>query len=183
MKTLKRTAIGLLLCASGAAWAQASPYAGQQQRAIKTLSDQEVSALLAGNGAGFAKAAELNGYPGPLHVLELADRLDLSPEQRGATQRLMSEHKERARALGAGLVNAERELDGLFAQRAAAPDAVDAATRRVALLQAELRAEHLNTHLAQTALLSSEQVRLYSVLRGYGDDAGGGHRSNAHQHH
>lgn len=182
MKTCMRSVIAVLLCASGAAWAQSSPYAGQQQRSIKTLSDQEVSALLAGQGAGYAKAAELNGYPGPLHVLELADRLDLSAEQRSATQRLMSEHRERARTLGAGLVNAERDLDGLFAQRAAAPDAVDAATRRVALLQAELRAEHLKTHLAQTALLSSEQVRLYSELRGYGD-AGGGHRNKTRQHH
>jgi hypothetical protein len=181
MNTLLKTAVAVLLCASGAAWAQASPYAGQQQRSIKALSDQEVTALLDGHGAGFAKAAELNGYPGPLHVLELAERLELSAEQRSATQRLMSEHKERARALGAGLVNAERELDGLFARRAAAPDAVDAATRRVALLQAELRAEHLKTHLAQTSLLSSEQVRLYSALRGYGD-AGTHHRGNTHCH-
>jgi len=182
MKTSMKAVIAVVLCVSGAASAQTSPYAGQQQRAIKTLSDQEVSALLAGQGAGFAKAAELNGYPGPLHVLELADRLGLSPEQRNATQRLMSEHKERARALGAGLVDAERELDGLFAQRAAASDAVDAATRRVGLLQAELRAEHLKTHLAQTALLSAEQVRQYSVLRGYGE-AGAGHRGDDAQHH
>ena len=182
MKTSMSTAVAVLLCASGAAWAQASPYAGQEQRAIKALSDQEISALLDGRGAGFAKAAELNGYPGPMHVLELADRLELSAEQRSATQRLMAEHKQRARSLGAALVNAERELDLIFAQRSAAPDAVDAATRRVALLQAELRTEHLKTHLAQTALLSPQQVRRYSALRGY-DDAAGGHRGGTHKHH
>jgi hypothetical protein len=70
----------VVLCASGVAWAQTSPYAGQEQRPIKALSDQEVAALLAGQGAGFAKAAELNGYPGPMHVLELADRLALSAD-------------------------------------------------------------------------------------------------------
>jgi hypothetical protein len=182
MNTFKRAAVAVLLCASGAAWAQAAPYAGQQQRAIKALSDQEVSALLDGHGSGFAKAAELNGYPGPLHVLELADRLELSAEQRSATQRLMAEHKHRARLLGAALVNAERDLDVVFAQRSATPDVVDAATRRVALLLAELRAEHLKTHLAQTALLGPEQVRRYNVLRGY-DDAAGGHRSGTHKHH
>ena len=182
MHTFMRTAVAMLLCASSTAWAQASPYAGQQQRSIKALSDQEVAALLEGHGAGFAKAAELNGYPGPMHVLELADRLGLSAEQRTATQRLMHEHKQRARSLGAGLVNAERELDGLFVQRSATPDAVDAATRRVALLQAELRAEHLKTHLAQTALLTPEQVRRYSELRGYGN-AARGHSSGTHKHH
>jgi hypothetical protein len=183
MKTLMKVAVAVLWCASGAVWAQASPYAGQQQRAIKALSDQQVTALLEGHGAEFATAAELNGYPGPLHVLELADRLGLSPEQRSATQSLMSEHKQRARSLGAGLVNAERELDGLFAQRAAAPEAVDTATRRVALLQAELRAEHLKTHLTQTALLSPQQARRYSELRGYGDAAAGDDRSSTHKRH
>jgi Spy/CpxP family protein refolding chaperone len=182
MNTFAKAVIAVLLCASGSAWSQASPYAGQQDRSIKALSDQEVAALLEGQGAGFAKAAELNGYPGPSHVLELADRLGLSVEQRSATRELMSEHKLRARSLGAGLVDAERELDGLFARRSAAPDAVDAATRRVALLHAELRAEHLKTHLAQTALLTPQQVRRYHELRGYGD-AAGGQRGGAHKHH
>lgn len=161
---------GLLLatlCAGGLASAQTSPYAGQEQRAIKSLSEQEVSGLLSGAGAGFARAAELNGYPGPMHVLEHTDRLALSAEQRAATQSLLTQHKARARTLGEQLVNAERDLDKLFAQRAADAGAVDAATRRVGLLQADLRAEHLKTHVAQTALLSAEQVRMYSVLRGY----------------
>ena len=34
--------------------------------------------LRAGRGMGLALAAELNGYPGPAHVLELADKLDLA---------------------------------------------------------------------------------------------------------
>ena len=137
---------------------------------IKSLSQQEVGALLSGAGSGFARAAELNGYPGPMHVLDLADRLALSAEQRAATQSLMAEHKARARTLGEQLVDAERDLDKLFARRAAAADTIDAATRRVGLLQAELRAEHLKTHIAQTALLSGNQVQMYAVLRGYATD-------------
>lgn len=155
------------LCTSSFAWAQTSPYAGQEQRAIKSIPEQEVVGLLAGAGAGFARAAELNGYPGPMHVLELADGLALSAEQRAATQSLMTQHKGRARTLGEQVVNAERDLDQLFAQRAADTGAVDAATRRVGLLQAELRAEHLKTHITQTALLNGDQVRLYGALRGY----------------
>ena len=45
------------------------PYAGQQARTIKALSDDDLAALRKGEGMGMAKAAELNGYPGPAHVL------------------------------------------------------------------------------------------------------------------
>jgi hypothetical protein len=56
-----------------------TPYADQQHRIIKALSEEEIAALLKGEGLGMAKAAELNGYPGPLHVLTLARELELSP--------------------------------------------------------------------------------------------------------
>ena len=167
-----------------------SPYTGQQTRAIKSLSDQDITALLAGQGAGFAKAAELNGYPGPAHVLELAKPLHLDAIQLEATQTLMAEHQGRARVIGDDLVGAEADLDRLFAQKQALPSAVDQATRKVALLQGRLRAEHLKTHLAQTALLTLEQTQLYGALRGYqpaeitvpGPDAGTA-SSPAHHHH
>ena len=159
-----------VLCGTGLA-SQISPYAGQEHRAIKSMSDQEIASLLAGAGLGFARAAELNGYPGPMHVLELADHLVLSTEQHAATQLLMTQHKARARTLGEQLVNAERDLDNLFAARTADADTVDEATRRVALLQAQVRAEHLKTHIAQTALLSDKQVQLYGALRGYTSDS------------
>jgi hypothetical protein len=144
-----------------------SPYAGEQQRAIKALDARDVAALRAGQGMGFAKAAELNGYPGPMHTLELADQLLLTAEQRASTRRLMDEHKARARELGDAVVQAEAALDGLFAERQATPERVSDATQRIALLQAQLRAEHLNTHLAQTALISAVQARQYAELRGY----------------
>jgi hypothetical protein len=182
------TAALALLLAPGAAFAQAhangntnattnattNAYAGEQTRAIKSLADSDIAGLLAGQGAGLAKAAELNGYPGPAHTLELRERLGLSAEQIAASEALMAEHKRRARELGASLVDAERPLDALFAHRRADPAHVDEATRAVGLLQARLRAEHLNTHVAQTALLNAEQVRAYDRLRGYapaGSDA------------
>ena len=51
--------------------ALASPYAGQESRRIKSLSEQDIAELRAGRGWGLAKAAELNGMPGPAHLLEL----------------------------------------------------------------------------------------------------------------
>src|SRR5262245_36186825 len=71
----------------------ATPYAGLQDRQIKALSDQQIADLRAGRGMGLALAAELNGYPGPLHVLELADALQLSEPQRTETKRLFEAMK------------------------------------------------------------------------------------------
>ena len=144
------------------------PYAGQESRAIKSLSPEEVADLASGAGAGLAKAAELNGYPGPAHVLELAGPLRLDAAQRQATERLMAEHKARATRLGAELLAAEAALDRLFAGKGADAGAVDSATERVGVLHARLRAEHLKTHLRQAELLSSAQIRRYAALRGYG---------------
>src|SRR5438876_506210 len=67
----------------------ARPYAGQQSREIKALSPEEIGQYLSGAGMGYAKPAELNGYPGPMHVLENADGLALTPEQRKQTTALM----------------------------------------------------------------------------------------------
>lgn len=192
MTTLFKTllalaATGLALAASAQTGPHAAPhagsYAGQQQRAIKALDAGEVAALRQGQGMGLAKAAELNGYPGPMHSLELAEPLQLSAEQRSATRALMDAHKARARELGDAIVQAEAALDGLFASRQATAEGVAEATQRIALLQARLRAEHLNTHLAQTALMSPAQARRYAELRGYtaapatpGHGAGNPHR-------
>jgi len=178
MSIANRTAASAALAAwlalavhSGAAHAQApgGAYAGQQTRAIKALSEQDVTGLLEGQGAGFAKAAELNGYPGPAHTLELKLALELRPEQVAASEALMLAHKTRARALGATLLDAERKLDALFAGRVASAASIEAATREIGIVQARLRAEHLATHVAQTALLDVHQVQRYSVLRGYAD--------------
>lgn len=145
----------------------ASPYAGEQNRAIKSLSASEMAGLQSGAGMTYAKAAELNGYPGPAHVLELAGPLQLNDPQQKATQSLMDQHKARARELGVQLVEAERQLDLAFASKKVDASVVDELTRRTGLIQARLRAEHLQTHLSQTGLMTPQQIASYQRLRGY----------------
>lgn len=152
----------------------ASPYAGQAGAPIKALTAEEQSALLDGQGMGFAKAAELNGYPGPKHVLELAEQLGLSAAQRKATEALFDRMRASARAEGAALIEAERTLDGLYASRTATRESVNAQLARIESLRARLRGLHLDAHLEQAALLDAHQVALYARLRGYGA---------AHHHH
>jgi Heavy-metal resistance len=163
---LKRLSLTL-----GVAWIVAgcssTPYAGQQTRSIKALSAQDQRDLREGKGLGFAKAAELNGYPGPMHTLEHARELQLSSEQLGKTQALLISHKNTVKALGVELVEAERRLDTAFATREVTLETLERLTAEIGLLQAKIRSEHLKTHIEQTTYLSKEQIAQYSVLRGY----------------
>jgi Spy/CpxP family protein refolding chaperone len=134
------------------------------------LSDDEIRDLLEGRGMGLAKAAELNSYPGPLHVLQLGDRLALSDTQRTATESLYAEMRNKVQPIGRKIIEAERALD-----RAFMGGKIDAATLRsqlaaIAVLQGELRAVHLETHLAQRSLLTPEQISQYDPIRGYGSN-------------
>jgi len=142
-------------------------YAGQQSREIKALSPDEVRQYQQGAGMGYARAAELNRFPGPMHALELADRLGLSEAQRKQTEALMQAHKAEARAIGAKLVDAERELDALFRSGTVDEKRLRDAVQRAGALQAEYRLSHLETHRRMRALLTDEQVKRYDEARGY----------------
>lgn len=165
----------LFLPVAAAAGDSAEIRAGQQVPPIKALPPERIAGLLSGAGLGLAKAAELNGYPGPLHVLELAGELDLSDDQLAATRALRAGVLADAKALGAELVAAEAELDALFHSGAASTTRVDALLQRIGALEARLRAVHLNAHVAQRDLLRAEQVERYVRLRGYGAPAHGAH--------
>jgi len=165
---MTRTLLFVALLATGPAQAQHhGNYAGQQDRAIKALSEDETRQYLAGAGMGYARAAELNGFPGPMHVLELADKLGLSTDQRAATQKLMDAHKAEARAIGAKRVAAEKSLDELFRSGGVEQQRLAEAVRMTAQIEGEYRLSHLDTHRQMRALLSEHQVTQYNVLRGY----------------
>jgi ketosteroid isomerase-like protein len=146
-----------------------SPYAGQEQRSIKALSDKEISDLTEARGIGLAKAAELNSYPGPLHVLELAPELDLTDAQRAATESLFATMRERARSIGIRIIDAERELDRTFVDGTMSTPELRIRLSAIAALQGELRAIHLEAHVAERSLLTLQQIAKYDALRGYRD--------------
>ena len=168
---MKRFSIlAITIAAIAAAAAQApSPYAGQEQRSIKALSETEIGDLLEARGMGLAKAAELNSYPGPLHVLQLAGQLGLSDAQRAATEALYADMRQKAQPLGRRIIEAERALDQAFSSTRVDAASLRAQVNAIAALQGELRAAHLEIHLAQRALLTPAQISSYDALRGYGD--------------
>lgn len=154
------------------AYANDAPYAGQEKREIKALAPEMVEDLLAGAGLGYAKAAELNGWPGPLHVLELADALALSGDQFAEIAAVREAMLSRARPLGEKLVDAEAALDALFAKGKPDPASISDASALIGSIEAELRAVHLTAHVATKPLLTRHQRMLYAQHRGYEGDHG-----------
>jgi hypothetical protein len=146
----------------------ASPYAGQHEREIKALSAEDVQSYLAGKGLGFAKAAELNGYPGPAHVLSLADALSLTSEQKERTSTLFKTMESKAMALGRSLIEKERQLDLAFADKSVTHASLEGMLGQIGALQAQLRQVHLEAHLEQIHILTPAQIVTYNNLRGYG---------------
>jgi hypothetical protein len=148
------------------------PYAGLEGRAVKALSEQQIVDLRAGRGMSLALPAELNGYPGPLHVIEHADALGLLPAQRTRTEQLFAAMKAEAVPLGERLIRQEADLDQLFATKTVQPATLEIATGAIGATQGALRTAHLRYHLAMMEVLTPDQVRRYGELRGY---AGGQH--------
>lgn len=164
----------LLLLTAAPAAAQhdhhTSPYVGEETRAIKSLSADDIGELRRGGGWGLARAAELNGVPGPAHLLELIDEIDLTADQISAVEAIFVEMREGAMAEGQRLIAHEAALEAAF--RAGTPS--DAALRRmldaIEASRAALRYIHLRAHLITPDLLSDAQIARYNTLRGYDSD-------------
>jgi hypothetical protein len=147
---------------------QDNAYASLVDRQIKALSDAEIEALLAGEGMGFALAAELNGIAGPLHVLELREELELDATLEARITRIFNTMRTRTATLGAEVVELERTLDRRFTHRHLDAATLRDLTGRIAVLRGEIRAIHLEAHLDVDALLDDTRRARYLELRGYG---------------
>lgn len=144
-----------------------SPYAGMEGSEIPSLTAKELGDLRSGAGMGLARPAELNGYPGPRHVLELAEALELTEEQRTGVESVYSEMRARAVELGETIVEAERHLGLRFQHRHVDDESLRNLTADIARMYGELRFVHLRAHLATRDLLTEDQVDAYDRLRGY----------------
>ena len=150
-----------------------SPYAGQETRAIKALSPADMQGLMAGEGTpfdGMAKAAELNGYPGPRHVLDAADELGLDAEQKAKVEALYEEMHDAAVPLGQQIIAKETQIDNAFKDWTVKEATLEQMVTESATLYGQLRFVHLRAHLAMMDILTPEQVEKYKELRGYTSD-------------
>jgi len=180
-RTIILLALALALSAGAASAQHAQPYAGMQTRPLKALSAEQIADLKAGRGMGLALAAELNGYPGPSHVLELARELNLTDAQRARVQALFQAMKAETVPLGEKLIALESDLDRQFAARVITPASLTTAMDTIGAAQAKLRTAHLKYHLSTLDVLTPAQVQRYTHLRGYAAAAPAGHSPQMHQ--
>ena len=150
-----------------------APYAGLDAREVKALAPERIEGLRAGEGLGYALAAELNDVPGPRHALDMD--LDLTDAQRASIQAVFDTMNAEARTHGEALIDAERALDAAFAQGTATPEDVERLTALAATIEGRLRAAHLKAHLSTRPILTPEQQAAYAAARGYGQDGHAGH--------
>lgn len=163
------------LCFPLSAWAQHShshptPYAGLQTRAIKSLSDSDIKELRQGGGWGLALPAELNGMPGPAHLVELKDRIPLTAEQVQKAQSLVQDMRRAAIPAGDRLIKAEAALEAAFAGGSVDESSLRRLLSEASTARSELRFIHLSQHLKTVQFLSPEQIKQYNILRGYAQD-------------
>ena len=170
--TKSTTAILLVLVCllSACAVNHSSEYVGEEHRAIKSLSADDIRELSEGDGWGLAKAAELNGVPGPAHILEMASEINLTPEQQAKIQAIYQQMKSEAISLGNQLIQLEATLNSHFANSSINQAILEQSLQDIERVRAQLRLAHLSAHLETPNILTPEQISLYNELRGYSQD-------------
>lgn len=168
-----RTAI-LVLCMSLTISSHAnesssvSSYAGMETREIKSLSEQDINDLRNGAGWGLALPAELNGIPGPAHLLELKEPIGLTQAQVTAIERIFTSMQEEAKEAGLRFIAAEAAIEEAFREGGLTAEQLKSLIEASSAARTELRLIHLSRHLETPPLLTDEQITLYRELRGYG---------------
>ena len=147
-----------------------TPYAGQQTREIKSLSDEDIAQLRTGAGWGLALPAELSGLPGPAHVLELKEELALTNAQLEEITEIHAQMRKDAIDAGERFIEAEAAISRAFLDASVSSDVLSDLLGESAQARAALRYVHLSRHLETPNVLTADQIKKYNVLRGYADD-------------
>ena len=179
-RTMRRAAIAIAVtipvatspATGGAADAPAatSPYAGQENRQIKSLSAEDLAELRRGGGWGLARAAELNGMPGPVHLLELKDRIPLTADQATDVSAIFRDMRATAIAKAERLISREEALETAFRNGNVTERSLQELLSEIGEARMALRYVHLAAHLKTLPLLTHGQIARYNVLRGYAGD-------------
>lgn len=150
---------------------------------LSGISEGEKEALLKGSGLGAGMIAMMNGYPGPKHVLEMGDELELTAEQREKIGSLFAERKASFVEMGQELVEKDERLTAMFASGSVNTRDVEKLSVEIGELQGKLRAGHLNAHVLTWEALTPAQRDKLASMQGMHHGEGGQmmHRQGAGQ--
>jgi len=160
-------ALPLIVHAEGNSNYSVSKYAGQEQQKIKSLTPSDIEELQRGGGWGLARAAELNGVPGPAHLLELKDKIPLTVDQIEQITEIYSTMQTDAIEQGLKLIELEQGLEVHFQDRSINEVILQDYLAKIAHTRMTLRYIHLATHLLTPEILTETQITTYNQLRGY----------------
>jgi Spy/CpxP family protein refolding chaperone len=178
LSALLATALLLAGCSqplAAPATTTANPYVPLAESPVRGLTPEEIEAIRTGAGMRLALPAELNGYPGPKHILELAEPLGLDEATRARVQDLYDRTNAAAREAGDELLARWEALDNAFRAGGLDEATLRMLVERVDGQNAEVRFIHLRAHLEADGLLTEHQKALYAELRGYGSADHGEH--------
>lgn len=144
-----------------------SAYVSLLDSEIRGLDQQTIEGFLTGKGLGQALPAELNGYPGPRHTLDMVEELELTGEQNERVQALFDDMQSKAIPLGEQYLEAVAELELAFREGSITLDYLQSQLEKITAIEAQLRYVHLSTHLATIDILTDHQIAQYDVMRGY----------------
>ncbi len=146
-----------------------SPYAGayDPNAPIRALSSELVEQIRQGQGASLALPAELNGVPGPRHVLELRADLDLTPDQQNQVQEIFDQYLVDVIPAGERYLAAVQGLEEGFRAQTVMESELPGFVAEIGRLEADLVTVHLAAHLRTAELLTPDQIAAYNRLRGY----------------
>ncbi len=165
--------LALVMGMGGGASAQSEPtptpsaYGDLLDTEIRGIDPATIGGYRTGAGLGMALPAELNGYPGPRHVLDLVNELELTSDQQTQIQALFDDMLPQAIALGEQILDQEAGLELAFRDGTIDEESLRDRLISIESLRAELRFVHLRTHLVTLEILTPHQVQLYNSLRGY----------------
>ncbi len=144
------------------------------------MTDAEKEAIRAGQGLGAGRLAMQAGYPGPRHILEMGDELELTAAQKERIGTIFGEAKASFAKMGAELVEKEEALEAMFAAGDVDVGDMTKLAAEIGELTGELRAGHLAAHVRTREALTAAQLEKLAAMRGehggMGQGMGGQHR-------
>lgn len=146
-----------------------SAYVDLLDSEIRGLDPKTIEGYLTGKGLGQALPAELNGYPGPRHTIDMAEELELTEKQLAEVQALFDEMQAAVIPLGEDYLDAVAELELAFREGTITEDFLQSQLEKITGIEAEMRFVHLSTHLATIDILNGNQIMQYNMMRGYMD--------------
>ena len=146
-----------------------SAYVSLLDSEIRGLEQDTIEGYLTGKGLGQALPAELNGYPGPRHTIDMAEELELTEEQLAQVQALFDDMQSAVIPLGEKYLESVAELELAFREGTITDEYLQSQLENITGIEAQMRYVHLSTHLATIDILNHDQIMEYNMMRGYGD--------------